>query len=179
VERAGVELTFSTLIGDEFGMLVAAKCKTASAQAGNLGNITLQTGNLQLRHKSQITTNANSTATGGNINIEAGAVAALENSDIGANAIRGRGGNIVINTKGIFRSTDRDIDACSELGIEGNVELRTPDIDLVQGFNQPETLGVPQPARGCQTSGLHSKSVCRHRARRFATESQRASQWGW
>lgn len=75
MDRDRVELTFSTLIGDEFGMLVAAKCKTATAQAGNFGNITLATGNLQLRHKSQITTNANSTATGGNINIEAGAVA--------------------------------------------------------------------------------------------------------
>ena len=42
-----------------------------------------------MRHNSQITTNASGTATGGNINIEAGAVAALENSDIRANAIRG------------------------------------------------------------------------------------------
>lgn len=76
MDRDRVELTFSTLIGDEFGMLVAAKCKTATAQAGNFGNVTLQTGNLQLRHNSQITTNANGTATGGNINIEAGAIAA-------------------------------------------------------------------------------------------------------
>lgn len=63
----------------------------ATTQAGNFGNITLQTGNLQLRHNSQITTNANGTATGGNINIEAAAVAALENSDIRANAVRDRG----------------------------------------------------------------------------------------
>jgi large exoprotein involved in heme utilization and adhesion len=74
VDRDRVDLTFSTLIGDEFSMLVVA-CKTATAQAGNLGNITLQTGNLQLRHNTQITTNANGTATGGNINIDAGAVA--------------------------------------------------------------------------------------------------------
>jgi len=67
VDRDRVEFTFSTLIGDKFGILVAAKCKTATAQAGNFGNITLQTGNLQLRHKSQITTNANGTASGGNI----------------------------------------------------------------------------------------------------------------
>ncbi|MEG3850050.1 filamentous hemagglutinin N-terminal domain-containing protein [Microcoleus sp. herbarium19] len=126
----------------------------ATTQAGNFGNITLQTGNLQLRRNSQITTNASGTATGGNINIEAGTVAALENSDIRANAIRGRGGNIVINTQGIFRSFDSDIDASSELGIDGRVELRTPDIDPVKGLNQPETPGVPpQPARGCQTSG--------------------------
>lgn len=126
----------------------------ATTQAGNFGNITLQTRDLQLRRNSQITTNASGTATGGNINIEAGTVAALENSDIRANAIRGRGGNIIINTQGIFRSFDSDIDASSELGIDGNVELRTPDIDPVKGLNQPETPGVPpQPARGCQTSG--------------------------
>ena len=126
----------------------------ATTQAGNFGNITVQTGNLQLRHNSQITTNASGTATGGNINIEAGTVAALENSDIRANAIRGQGGNIIINTKGIFRSFDSDIDASSELGIDGNVELRTPDIDPIKGLNQPETPGVPpQPARGCQNSG--------------------------
>ncbi|MEG3878221.1 filamentous hemagglutinin N-terminal domain-containing protein, partial [Microcoleus sp. herbarium7] len=126
----------------------------ATTQAGNFGNITLQTRDLQLRRHSQITTNASGTATGGNINIEAGTVAALENSDIRANAIRGRGGNIVINTQGIFRSFDSDIDASSELGIDGRVELRTPDIDPVKGLNQPETPGVPpQPARGCQTSG--------------------------
>ena len=65
MDRDRLELTFSTLIGDEFGMLVAAKCKTATAQAGNFGNIALQTGNLQLRHKSQITTNTKGSATGG------------------------------------------------------------------------------------------------------------------
>lgn len=126
----------------------------ATTQAGNFGNITLQTGNLQMRHNSQITTNASGTATGGNINIEAGTVAALENSDIRANAIRGRGGNIIINTQGIFRSFNSDIDASSELGINGNVELRTPDIDPVQGLNLPITPGVPpQPTPACQNSG--------------------------
>lgn len=126
----------------------------ATTQAGNFGNITLQTRDLQLRRNSQITTNASGTATGGNINIEAGTVAALENSDIRANAIRGRGGNIIINTEGIFRSFDSDIDASSELGIDGNVELRTPDIDPVTGLNQPQTPGVPpQPTQACQNSG--------------------------
>lgn len=126
----------------------------ATTQAGNFGNITLQTRDLQLRRNSQITTNASGTATGGNINIEAGAIAALENSDIRANAVRGQGGNIIITAEGIFRSTDSDIDASSELGINGNVELRTPDTDPVKGLNQPETPGVPPPpAQACQTSG--------------------------
>ncbi|MGB3265024.1 MAG: filamentous hemagglutinin N-terminal domain-containing protein [Microcoleus sp.] len=126
----------------------------ATTQAGNFGNITLQTGNLQMRRRSQITTNASGTATGGNINIEAGTVAALENSDIRANAIRGQGGNIVINSEGIFRSFDSDIDASSELGIDGNVELRTPDIDPVQGLNLPQIPGVPpQPTQACHNTG--------------------------
>ncbi len=149
----------------------------ATTQAGNFGNITLQTGTLQLRHNSQITTNASGSATGGNINIKAGTVAALENSDIRANAIGGRGGNIIINTQGIFRSFDSDIDASSELGIDGNVELKTPDIDPVKGLNQPETPGVPpQQARGCQTSGQRaSRFVITGRAGLPPSPSDRAS----
>ena len=152
----------------------------ATTQAGNFGNITVQTRDLQLRRNSQITTNASGSATGGNINIEAGTVAALENSDIRANAIRGRGGNIIINTQGIFRSFDSNIDASSELGIDGNVELKTPDIDPVKGLNQPETPGVPpQPARGCQTSGQRaSRFVITGRGGLPPSPSDRASSSG-
>ncbi|MBE9123631.1 filamentous hemagglutinin N-terminal domain-containing protein [Tychonema sp. LEGE 07199] len=126
----------------------------ATTQAGNFGNITLQAPDLQLQGNSQITTNAFGTATGGNIDINTKFLIAKENSDIRANAVRGRGGNIIITAEGIFQSLDSDIDASSELGIDGNVELRTPDTDPVKGLNQPEILGVPQaPAQTCQTRG--------------------------
>jgi filamentous hemagglutinin family protein len=131
----------------------------ATTQAGNFGNISLQAPDLRMQGNSQITTNAFGTATGGNIDIDTKFLIAKDNSDIRANAIRGRGGNIVISAEGIFRSLDSDIDASSELGIDGNVELRTPDNDPVKGLNQPAILGVPpSPTQACETGGQRASS---------------------
>ncbi len=97
--------------------------------AGDRGNITLNTDLLQLRRGSAITTNATGTATGGNINITTNTLAALENSDIAANAVRGRGGNIQIGTQGVFLSGNSDITAASELGVSGTVSIFTPNLE--------------------------------------------------
>ncbi len=55
-----------------------------------------------LRRDSNISTDATGTATGGNITINTGVIAALENSDISANASEAFGGRIVIDAQGIF-----------------------------------------------------------------------------
>ncbi|OKH52563.1 hypothetical protein NIES2101_14110 [Calothrix sp. HK-06] len=57
----------------------------ASSISSKEGNITIQADNLQMRHQSQITTNASGTGNGGNINIDANTNINLENSDITAN----------------------------------------------------------------------------------------------
>ncbi|RMG08901.1 MAG: S-layer family protein, partial [Cyanobacteria bacterium J055] len=115
---------------------------SATTTAGDRGNITLETGNLQLRHNSQITTNAGS-ANGGNINIDTDTLVALENSDITANARQGRGGQVLIAAQGIFGTAFRDqltpesdITATSDLGTEfsGTVTLTTPDVDATAGL---------------------------------------------
>lgn len=131
----------------------------AETQAGDRGNISLQTSALQMRRNSNITTNAFGTANGGNININSDTLAALENSDIRANAIRGRGGNIQINTQGIYQSFNSDIDASSQLGIDGIVEIQTPDIDPTQGLvNIPGIDESPNIVTGCQPRGREASS---------------------
>ena len=89
-----------------------------------------------LQNNSEITTNAQEQATGGNITIDSDAIALIENSDITANAIEGRGGNIQINTQGIFQDSDSEITAASERGIDGEIIFNTPDVDPASGVFQ-------------------------------------------
>ncbi len=125
----------------------------AETSAGAQGNITLQAQDIQLRRYSNITTNAIGTATGGNIAIATGVLAALENSDITANAQESFGGRVIINAQGIFGTEFRtqatpasDITATSELGpaFSGIVEIQTPEIDPSQGLVElPENVVDP------------------------------------
>ncbi|MBW4493476.1 MAG: S-layer family protein [Oscillatoria princeps RMCB-10] len=122
---------------------------TAETRAGTEGNITLDTGDLQLRRNSSITTSATGPATGGNITINTDTLAALENSDITANAQQDFGGKVKIDARGIFgteyqerQTPASDITASSDLGPEfsGTVEINTPDLDPTQGL-----VPLPQP----------------------------------
>lgn len=63
-------------------------------------------------------------------------IVGLENSNITANAFEGRGGNIQISTQGLFLSPDSQITASSERGIDGVVEIRTPDLELQNSLTQ-------------------------------------------
>ncbi|MCT7973620.1 ShlB/FhaC/HecB family hemolysin secretion/activation protein [Laspinema olomoucense] len=115
---------------------------TAETNAGDSGNINIESEIVLLGDRSQITTNADST-TGGNIRIETDILAALNNSDITANARQGPGGRVTIEAQGLFGTEFRDresfatsdITATSELGPEfdGIVEINTPDIDPSRG----------------------------------------------
>jgi filamentous hemagglutinin family protein len=128
------------------GQLIA---RTAS---GNGGNITLNVRDLLLqRHNSQIVTDASGgTGNGGNININGQFIVAVpnENSDITANAVEGRGGNINIITSGIYGQEFRptatprsDITASSDFGVNGTVQINTPDVDPSRGLtNLPQQL---------------------------------------
>ncbi len=120
------------------------------------GNIFLRSGDLVLRRGSNITTKATGIAEGGNITVDTGVIAALENSDISANAQDARGGRIVIKAQGIFvtkfreaETLESDITATSDLGPElsGTVEITTPDVDPSLGI-------VALPAELVDVSGL-------------------------
>ena len=111
---------------------------SAAAASGDRGNILLNADDIQLRRGSMVTASATGPATGGNITISTDNLAALENSDISANAQQNFGGRIAIQAQGIFGTKFRnrqtpqsDITATSELGaaFSGTVELNTPDVD--------------------------------------------------
>lgn len=112
---------------------------TAVTASGNGGNIQLHVADaLILRSLSAITTRAgtdnNSQGNGGNITISSGTLAALEGSNINANAFSGNGGNIQITTSGIFLSPDSQITASSQLGVDGTVAVSTPNVDPAAGL---------------------------------------------
>ncbi len=130
-----VEITARSIEVDNQGVI------RATTKEGNEGNIILETQSLQMRGNSSITTDASQSATGGNITINTGVLAALENSDISANAERGDGGRVRINAQGIFGTQYRlqatqqsDITASSTFGREGEVNLNTPDVQPGQGL---------------------------------------------
>ncbi|MEL6791784.1 MAG: hypothetical protein AAFO78_14605, partial [Pseudomonadota bacterium] len=99
---------------------------SADTAAGDRGNIGIATNVLTLRNASRITTNATSTATGGNIDITAtGFVVAVptENSDITANSVFGDGGRVTIAAQNVLGlavqpslTAQSDITASSEFG---------------------------------------------------------------
>ena len=86
---------------------------------------------------------------GGNITIDTDVLAALENSDISANAEQNFGGRVTISTQGIFGTEFRevptpesDITATSALGpqFSGTVNIQTPDVDPSRGLLElPDT----------------------------------------
>ncbi len=110
------------------------------------GNITLNVPELLLlRFGSQIAARGFNNANSGNININGNLIVAKpsEESNIIANAVRGRGGNIQINAQSLlgiqYRSAltpQSDITASSRFGINGEVKLNVlrsnPGSDLVK-----------------------------------------------
>lgn len=124
---------------------------TAATQSGEGGNIFLKTDSILMRHNSQISAQAGGSGNGGNITITgfspAEFVVLLEGSKITANAFEGRGGNIQINAQGLFACPECQITASSELGLDGQVEIITPEteanqeaIDLPQEIAKPEEV---------------------------------------
>ncbi|AUB40089.1 Large exoprotein involved in heme utilization or adhesion [Nostoc flagelliforme CCNUN1] len=145
----------------------------ALSGSGNGGNINLQTDLLLLRHGASITTSAGTDKTGGNggninIDVPSGFIVAVpsENSDITANAYTGSGGRVNIQAFGIYGIQPRsnptslsDITASSEFGVNGTVELNTPDIDPNSGLVNLPTVPVDtQVAQTCQAGGNLAKS---------------------
>jgi filamentous hemagglutinin family protein len=139
----------------------------AEVAGGDRGNITLDANLLSLRGRSQITTNATGTASGGNINLNTDFVIGLENSDIVARAQQGSGGNIAIDTQGLLGiepraelTSNSDINASSQLGLNGTVNLTNPDIT-------PESGLVELPAEVTDSSQQIAQTCASTQTSRF------------
>jgi large exoprotein involved in heme utilization and adhesion len=137
---------------------------TAVTGVGEGGNINLQVGKfLVLRQGGLISSAAGGFGDGGNITINAPFIVGVssENSDIIANAFRGRGGNIDITTQGLFGlkfrpelTPESDISASSQFGLSGTVNISnlafTPTAGLIQ---LPSNVDDPSQriTQGCRT----------------------------
>ncbi len=94
----------------------------------NAGNITINNGNILQLHDSSITTSVlDDKGAGGNISITT-PIVALDNSEIIARATKGKGGNISISGF-LFQSPSSIVSASSELGIDGEINLK-PDTNI-------------------------------------------------
>jgi len=132
-EAGTIEINADAIFLDDQGEI------TAVTRSGEGGNIQLNIADaLILRHNSAIITRAgtssNDEGNGGNITINSGTLAALEGSNINANALAGNGGNIQITTSGIFLGPDSQITASSQQGVDGTVEVSTPNLDPAAGL---------------------------------------------
>jgi filamentous hemagglutinin family protein len=133
-----------------------------NSDSGNGGNINIgsnitPTDLLILRRGAGISTDAGGTArqggNGGNININSNLIVAIpnENSDITANAVKGKGGNVNIKSQGLFgiqysplQTDNSDITASSDFGQSGNVNISTPGTD--PGKDKGELTAAPNDA---------------------------------
>nr|WP_232224140.1 S-layer family protein [Mastigocladopsis repens] len=144
---------------------------TADTNAGDFGDITIESQNLVMRQGSKISTNALNSSNGGNLTISTDTLVAVENSDITANAQKGFGGRVVVNAQGIFGTqfreqdtSESDITASSELGSEfnGTVQIDTVDVDPSRGLVKlPTSLtdSSQRIATGCAATAKNNSLV--------------------
>ncbi len=130
---------------------------------GDGGNIKLDIDDtINLSNSSQISAGATGNGNGGNIDIDTTFITATpnQNSDIIASAEQGTGGKITIDAEGIFGIQVRpqsdltnDIDASG--GVDGEVIINTPDVDITKGFvENPQNVVEPEQtsAQACKVN---------------------------
>ena len=104
---------------------------TASADFALGGNIMVNAGRRLRVLASDITTSvASGVGTGGNIVLTA-PVIELDGATVTAEAFEGNGGNITITANHFVASPDSVVSAASDLGIDGEVQINSGDIDTV------------------------------------------------
>jgi filamentous hemagglutinin family protein len=127
--NAGRSGKISIIARDKIKLAGGSRITGETAQA-DAGDIELNAQNLLHLRDSRISTSvADGQGDGGNIRIDPVFVV-LENGQIMARAVRGRGGNITIQSDFFIASPDSVVDASSELGIHGTVDIRSPDTNI-------------------------------------------------
>ncbi|OQY54926.1 MAG: hypothetical protein DRR08_16410 [Candidatus Parabeggiatoa sp. nov. 2] len=104
---------------------------TAETANASGGNITVTTADLLYLRGGKITTSVKGgTGDGGNITISHPVFVVLNQGGIKARADEGRGGDIYIQSEQFVRSNNSLVSASSRLGIDGNVEIDAPEINM-------------------------------------------------
>lgn len=166
------------------------RIETESFETGNAGNIHLvATDTLTFRNASTITTNARQsdggditvsaralvqlqdstiTATvdggldtiGGNIDVTSDVVLLLD-SDVRADAFKGRGGRVTIEATALFQDPESRVSASSELGLDGTVAINTIVSDLKALVRLPDTFAATDRLQDRCTLPLQAGVVSR------------------
>lgn len=170
-EGGNIDLTAQRLTLNEASRI------NATTLSSDGGNINLVLGDLLLlRNGSEISTTAGIAGAGGDggdisVTLADGFIVALpdENSDITANAFEGDGGNIQIAADGILGLQFQpeltplsDITASSQFGVDGIVQIDTPELEPNQGIVAlPSDLSAPsnQVSTGCLIAADNSLTV--------------------
>ncbi len=134
----------------------------AETAAGTGGNIKLEIDDtINLSNESLISAAATGIANGGNIDIDTNFIIASpnQNSDIIASAQEGVGGRISIDAEGVFGiqarpQSDRTNDIDASGGVDGEVSINTPDVDVTRGLVEtPQNIVEPEQttAQACRS----------------------------
>ena len=137
-----IEVDAGTILLEDSASVASDTAGLVESTDTTEANINIEAGAFIFRRGSILSTEAEGTATGGSIEIDAGVLVALENSDISANAPDGQGGNIAIASQGIFgtdfrpsNTPESDITATGATeSQQGSVALNTPEIDPTSGL---------------------------------------------
>ncbi|MDJ0572303.1 MAG: hypothetical protein QNJ53_25115 [Pleurocapsa sp. MO_192.B19] len=136
------------------------------SEIGEGANINLQVAeDITLRGDSFISARAINQGDGGNLSIDTRFIIAFPdgNNDILASSQQGLGGDITISAESLFGIQERtpsdstnDINASSEVsGLDGTVNINTPDINPIQGATElPSNIVEPEQttAQACQAN---------------------------
>jgi filamentous hemagglutinin family protein len=150
------------------GSLLAETAKSGEDGA-NINLLRLEL--LRLDNESLISANANNQANGGNITINSTFIVATpqtgpKGSDITANAVQGNGGRVNITTQGQFGiqlrpqlTPENDITVSSDLGLTGEFQLNSPDVDPSRGLiNLPTAPVDTQVSQVCQPGATQNQN---------------------
>jgi filamentous hemagglutinin family protein len=125
-EGAGDAGTIALAAGDE--LVLEDSAITTDAALADGGDVTIRARELVALERSEVSTSVTG-GTGGNIAIDPEHVV-LNESRIVARAGAGTGGNIRIVAGQFLADVDSAVDASSETGIDGTVQITSPDVDL-------------------------------------------------
>ena len=137
-QSAGKAGTIKIAVTDEVRLDNNATLSTSAVNSPNdtsqinaeNATILIQAPNLVYLIDSKITTSvAGGNSPGGNIGIDPEFVV-FNNSSLTANAFGGPGGNINVVADHFFQSSDSILSASSEKGIDGQINISSPSIDL-------------------------------------------------
>ena len=118
------------IIADDNVKVLGDASVTTAADFSGGGKINIAAGDLLYLLRSRVTSSvADGSGNGGDITIDPEFVV-LNDSRILANAVGGNGGNITIATDHFVSSADSLVEASSRLGIDGNINILSPDEEI-------------------------------------------------